>query len=192
MPKISNIEKPRYVVKVGEMSGRWIARAFSKGRGEGMIGEAFGASADEAVAALERRMGEEEAARAAARRFDERLGFAVPSREEYGAALGVARLSAKQLEMLRAHARAGEAGLTAEEIARAGGYASFETANALYGKAGRVIGETIGVTAPASTAREGHDVQTGILASPGPRRPASDQFVWVMHPELREAVEASL
>ena len=39
--------------------------------------------------------------------------------------------------MLFAHAKAGQAGLTAGEIAAAGGYTTYSTANAVYGKLGR-------------------------------------------------------
>ena len=45
----------------------------------------------------------------------------------------------------------------------------------------------LGLDLPRTALRTDEDVATGVLATAG--RPRADgQFVWVMHPELREAV----
>ena len=91
------------------------------------------------------------------------------------------------LDMLVAHAKSGDRGMTAGELAHAGGYKSFETTNALYGRFGREVAEALRIDLPQSMLRE-DTLATGVLAQGGETRDGEDNFVWVMYPELRSAV----
>lgn len=178
-----------FLMKAAAMKGRARALAYRRPPTgfRGPLAEAEGATPEAALEALRERLDRREADRRAARREDGR-GWAVPTQEEYAEALAHASLSDTQLAMLAAHAEAGDDGMTATEIARAGGYRSYETANVQYGKAGREIGAAIGVNSPRSATREGEEVFTGVLAHGGAPRADSGRFVWIMQPELRAAV----
>lgn len=182
-------------IKAGQLPGQsaFLARAFAKAGKPGapILAEAQGPSAEAAIEAVKAKLDALDAARRTARRIHPATGLAVPSAEEYESALRQVALSEAQIAMLKAHAAAGEAGLTAGALARAAGYPNFETANSIYGKAGRAIGDHLNLPAPQSTTREG-DVATMLLAYGGPAAPDTGHFVWVMYPELREAVAAAL
>lgn len=188
----TQISYGKYIIKVGKLSNRWTARAFHHPptSSRGIAAEAVGESSDQAVIAVKERLDAIAGAHRAARRYDERSGFDVPSAEEYAAALAHASLAAAQIAMLKAHAAAGEIGLAAGELAHAAGYTDYSSANVHYGKCGRLLAEVMNVRVPDS---ELHDngVPTGVLAWEGATRP-NGEFVWVMYPELRQAVEEVL
>ncbi|MEX5729294.1 hypothetical protein Ga0609869_002647 [Rhodovulum iodosum] len=182
-------------IKAGKLPGRqdYLARAFTKGgeTGGGIVAQTEGATAQAAIRALKAKLDALETARHADRRIHPDTGLAVPSTQEYETALHRAALSKAQIAMLQAHAAAGEDGLTAGALAAAAGYRGHETANALYGRAGRAIGDILALPAPQSATREG-DIATMLLAFGGPADPETGHFVWVMYPELRQAVNAAL
>lgn len=187
-----SIEYGKFMLKAGQLSGVWTARAFLRQGtgGRGFAHEATGKDADTAIEALKAQIDDEAGQRRGRRRHDETMGFDVPTTEDYTDGLRGAPLTEKQLVMLRAHAAAADAGLTAEELADIAGYRNPNTANLHYGKAGRLMAEAMDVTAP--DVKQGEDMAlTGILARGGPVR-EDGEFVWVMHPELREAVKAVL
>jgi len=88
--------------------------------------------------------------------------------------------------MLRAHANAPERALTAAELAKAAGYASFASANSHYGKLARTIAESIGLS-PAVRDGQDHEVWTFALAD-GDGEVETASWRWIMHPEVRDAL----
>lgn len=189
MAKVQEFEHGKYLIKSGKIGEEWVARAFHKppSRTKGLVAEAKGNSLGTAVDAVKTKLEDERTDRERCRRWDEQAQFAVPLRSEYITAIQQTKLSTSQIAMLKAHAASGDLGLTAGELARAGGYANYETANSLYGKCGRAVAEYLGIEAPLAIKRAG-DVATGVLAWSGAPRHDTDHFVWVMYPELREAV----
>lgn len=183
-----SIDYGKFTLKAGQLSGVWTARAFLRTGpgGHGIAHQATGKDASAALDALRAQIDDEAARRRGQRRHDPATGFDVPTREDYADGLRGADLTDRQRVMLQAHAAAGDAGLTATELAEVAGYRNFNTANLHYGKAGRLMAEAMDVTAPESRLRDDL-VQTGILAHGGTPR-ADGEFVWVMHPELREAL----
>jgi hypothetical protein len=193
MAKIQQLEHGKYLIKCGKLGEVWTARAFPKppSKTKGMVAEATGTSFDTAVDALQEKLKREHSERESRRRWDEEANFSVPLPEEYTAAIRQTKLSDAQIAMLKAHALAGDEGLTSGELARAGGYPNYETANSIYGKCGRAIAEYMGIEPPLASKRAG-DVATGALAWEGKPRTDTDHFVWIMYPELREALSKTL
>lgn len=181
----------RFRIRVGTLTNVWTARAFNAAASSarGTVHEATGKDADTAVEALKLLIDEAATTRRQGRRVDSTSSFAVPTAEEYREALAVLRLTPRQRRMLEAHAAAGDAGLTATELAEAAPYRDSSAANLHYGKCGGSIAEELGIAAPEAASGDG-PVLTGVLASAGPPR-EDGSFVWVMHPELREALGAS-
>ena len=177
----------RYDLKAMKMKDTALARAFIHGvTGAGIIAEAKGKTVDEAMEALKAAVAEVEQEKTDARRRVSETGFDVPTAEEFERALAVTKIADTHWEMLRAHAASGEEGLTAGALARAAGYKNRNAANLQYGKLGEAIAGTVGVALPASTVHADTPVATGVLAVAGD--PREGEFVWVMHPELRDAV----
>ena len=177
----------RYDLKAMKMKDTALARAFIHGvAGAGIVAEAKGKTVDDAMEALKAAVAEVEEERTAARRHIDATGFDVPTAAEFERALGAAKISDRHWDMLHAHAAAGDDGLSAEGLAKAAGYKSQTAANTQYGKLGEAIAGAVGVELPRSTMHADAAVATGVLASPGEQRDGN--FVWVMHPELREAL----
>lgn len=180
-----------YDLAAGMVGGRALARAFLRGapQGSGVVAEAEGPTREAALAAL-RDLLERRGAEAARNRrpFPGHPGSHVPNPQEFREALLRVRPDKAQWAMLRGHAAAGAAGMTAGELAAAGGYADFETANLRYGLLGQAVAEAIGMPIPESRARPGKAVPTFALAFEGEARAGTDRWVWVMHPELAEAL----
>ncbi|MCE0506371.1 hypothetical protein LR948_13450 [Roseivivax sp. GX 12232] len=180
----------RYRLLSAKLGERFVARAFYArgGKRRGIVAEAEGDGAQGALDALRGKLDDLQRRQRSARRRDETLGFDVPSVSEFEEALGTASLSKIQWRMLEAHAKTGADGMTAGELASAGGYSDFEVANSIYGRAGRLVAEAIDVVPPMSTTRS-EEMPTGVLAGVGKPRKDTGNFVWVMHAELREALE---
>ncbi len=176
-----------YTIKAGVLHGTATARAFVTGGKAGLVAQADADSIEDAIATLKRDLDGRAATERSHRRHDPASGFDVPTAKEYLQALQVVKPHDAHLVMLRAHALAGDAGLTAGQLATDAGYQSLSAANLQYGVLGRQIAESIGCDLPASSLRKDADVATGVLARAGTPR-ESGSFVWVMHPELREAV----
>lgn len=182
------IEYGKYTIKAGLLSGVWTARAFYKSSSapKGIVRECSGNTEGEAIAALKAELDDDARTQRGNRRRDNSQNFDIPTVREYSEALRVSNLSPLHVEMLKAHASAGDDGLTTGELALAAGYSDYSAANLQYGICARLLGDVMDVSAPDSTIRDA-DVATGILATIGNPR-ASGEFVWVMHRELREAV----
>ena len=177
----------RYDLKAMKMKDTALARAFIHGvTGAGIVAEAKGKTVDDAMEALKAAVAEVEEERTAARRHIDATGFDVPTPAEFERALGAAKISDRHWDMLHAHAASGDDGLTAAGLAKAAGYKSQNAANTQYGKLGEAIAEAVGVEMPRTAMHEDVAAGTGVLAEPGAER--EGEFVWVMHPELREAL----
>lgn len=181
----------RYTIRAMQISGTWKSRAFLTiaPSGTGHVAEATGDTMEAVILAARNAVDARERGFREARRYDEWMDFHIPSPQEYAGVIGIAGLGKAQMQILEAHAMAGDEGLTATELARAGGYVDASSANLHYGKAGRLIAEAIGVDVPIfeSTQQEG---PTGVLAFWRPTPGDPDGIGrWVMYPELRAALE---
>ncbi|MSU88632.1 hypothetical protein GE300_03230 [Rhodobacteraceae bacterium 2CG4] len=184
--KVVEVEYGRYLLKAGVQKNGALGRAFIRAKqGAGILCEVKAKTPDLAIEALKQALDETDRAARKNRRRDEKLEFDVPTVAEYQLALSKISPDGSYRSMLEAHARAGREGLTAGQLAEAAGYANFNAANLHYGKLGREVADFLGVALPASTARPGEDVATGVLAGIGPEEGI---FVWVMRPELRAAL----
>ena len=181
-----------YRIRAGRLSGNFVARAFPKSSAnrQGLMAEAPGASESEAIAALKTLLGEREAQRTAARRWEHRSEISVPSSEEFIEALQQANLSDAQLSMLKSQALAGENGLTEVGLMNAAGYRSKATAGKVYARAAAVIADFLGIALPAINGRVAGDAARVVSyrANVGKDTPA----LWIMHDEMRHAVRATL
>lgn len=179
-----------YRIRAGRLSGNFVARAFPKAgsNSQGLMAEAFGASEEEAIANLKQTLTAREARRSAARRWEPKVGISVPTREEYAEALRQTNLTEAQLSMLKAHAIAGERGLTAVALMNAAGYQSKEKAAKLFEKVGAIVVDFLGLEVTPDKG-EGHTDAARALVY----REISDKDARnasVMHEELRHAVWA--
>lgn len=174
-----------YTIKAGMLAGKAVARAFVTGGKPGVIAETTGDDVQTAVDSLKADLDARAADEAAHRRHDAALDFDVPTETEFARALAIVKPHHGHWKMLRAHALAGDRGLTAGDLAFDAGYHSHGAANLQYGLVGREIAEALRIDLPKPLRKEG-DVATGVLATAGP--PRDGQFVWIMHPELRAAV----
>lgn len=182
----------KYRIRAGRLSGNFVARAFPKisSNSQGLMAEAAGASEEEAIEALKERLRERDAQRTAARRWEQRTGISVPSKEEYIEALRQTQLSAAQLAMLKAQAIAGENGMTHGALTSAAGYSSRATAVKVLARAGTVVADFLGVDYQAGGKHNQSD-PTRVLGFP--KDPDEEtQPIWIMHEELRQAVWATL
>ena len=156
------------------------------------MAEAGGASEEEAISALKAVLSERLAERTAARRWESRSEISVPTREEFSDALGQTSLSAAQYAMLKAHAIAGEKGLTIISLMNAGGYRTKETAQKVFSRAGALIADFLRVEISELSESTPNDALR-IIGFKQERDEAADvPPLLVMHEELRTAVRAVL
>ena len=179
----------RYLIRAALLGGRPTARAFlaEAKQGSGIVAERTGDTLDAAIDALVADLDARSRERRQGRRRIAEPDMSVPTREEYAEALSAVRLTDGQWAMLRAHAMAGECGMTAGELARAAGWRNLGSANMQYGLAGRAIADYLGIDLPPRRTAPAEEVATRALAGAGVARP-DGSFVWVMHPELAAAV----
>jgi hypothetical protein len=187
------VEDDRFMIKVGQLGGRYVARAFPRAsaRSKGTLFEAKGNSNDEALEALRRKIELSQADDIAGRREIATSGFLVPQTKEYASALQQVTLSKTQTEMLKAHAWSEGPGMTMRELAVAAGLRSVRSANTAYGKVGTAICENLGlgdVSSQSSVAGPG----LGFLAVSEESAALDEERVWIMHPELKDAVRSEL
>ena len=179
----------RYALKAGKLGGQFVARAFLAGAktGAGMVAEAQGATADAALADLITQLDQRDSDLRGARRHMAEVPVDIPSPAEFTQALAAVAVTPGQRAMLKAHAIAGDKGLSANELADAAGYAQHESANLHYGKLGKMIAVYLGIDLPPSATRKGDTVATYMLAT-GIGTVADRDFRWIIHPELAAAV----
>lgn len=182
----------KYRIKAGQLGGIFVARAFPKPptRAQGLIAEAEGDTEEAAIAALKTKIEARDVQRESVRRWDEHADVSVPNEEEFVEALQQTPLSRPQIAMLKAHAFARDEGLTMSQMARAAGYKSRDTAAKVFRKAGDLIADYLGIEIDeeANRDREGAALLLAFKYIQGEDVPT----VWVMHPELRDAVKLAL
>jgi len=181
-----------YKIRAGQLNGEFVARAFPKhsAKSQGLMAEAKGTSEADAIETLKSLLSERETNRTAARRWEERSDFSVPTQEEFLEALRQTNLSASQQSMLKAHALAGEDGLVAVSIMNAGGYKSQDAAIKALAKAGMLLADFIGLDLSEGE-NNGPETALSVL---GYRSTAGTgvPLHLILHEELREAVWQTL
>jgi hypothetical protein len=126
----------RYIIRSRNIAGKWKAQAI---RGKVTIGDAqSGETQQEAIISVKAALDAMSAAQRAARGND---GY--PSTEQVRAALNMISITTGQRAMLNAHMLASESTMTATELAIAGGYDSYVSANSQYGNLGRKLAEEL-------------------------------------------------
>ncbi len=180
-------EHGRYTLVAGKLGGTYAARAFLTGAkpGSAIIDETTGADPEAAIEALIEHLGETDAQSVSDRRGVAGSATAVATPREFAQALAAVPVTDKQRAMLRAHAAAGEAGLRAPDLADAAGYAGGDTAMLQYGKLGRLIAEHLGIEMPPP-AGKGDRAGAALMAAGAEQDDGT--WLWVMHPELSEAL----
>ena len=108
----------------------------------------------------------------------------VPSVEEYQRVLArlQAELPERHVELLRAHYRSPRHTATAAQLAEAVGYAGWRAVNLQYGKLGKRLRESLDCQLEGQAS---YAIAT--FVSPGTASNA--EWLWVMHPELAQALE---
>ena len=182
----------KYKIKAGRLGGTYVARAFPKppSKAQGVFAEAEGDSEQDALAALKAKIAARDVHRKQARRWDETASVSVPNEEEFVEAMHQTSLTRPQVAMLKAHSFAHEKGMTMDQLARAAGYKSREAALKVFCKAGDLIADYLGIEIDEETFpdREGAALILAAKIVAGEDIPA----VWIMHPELRDAVQKVL
>ncbi|MBF9031104.1 hypothetical protein HKCCE3408_11925 [Rhodobacterales bacterium HKCCE3408] len=176
-----------YLIKAGKLGNVFLARAFPEAasRSRGLIAEARGDSAEAAVEKLKSLIETQKEERIAKRRQDTRTGTAIPSEAEYDDALDQISLSRSQISMLKALATSAEDGLTPRQLANAAGYASASAAERNLRKASDGLARYLDIDSSA----EGTASLVCLPASPGNVEADTSLDTWVMHLELRQALE---
>jgi len=182
----------KYRIKAGRLGGTYVARAFPKppSKAQGVFAEAEGDSEQDALAALKAKIAARDVHRKQARRWDEAASVSVPNEEEFIEALFQTSLSRPQIAMLKAHSFARDDGMTMDQLARAAGYKSRDTAGNVFRKAGDLIADYLGidVNEEGIPDREGAALILAFKYIQG----EDVATVWIMHAELRHAVHVAL
>lgn len=188
---IVEADHDKYRIKAGQLGGVFVARAFPKTatRAQGLIAEAEGDTEELAIAALRAKIEARDVQRKAVRRWDETASVSVPESEEFYEALRQIPLSRPQVAMLKALGFARDQGLTMAQLARAAGYKSRDSATKVFRKAGDLIADYLEIDMGDEVERDdGAALLLAVKHTQGEDVPP----IWVMHPELRGAVQRAL
>ena len=116
-------------------------------------------------------------------------GGACPKAKEYIAAfkaiMGVIHVG--QFAMLKAHYNAPDRSMTATQLAHAANYAGYESANLQYGMLGDKLNAELNMELPKTN--DGKPIRTFVLATGNDFETDEGEWIWVMRPEVAEAVE---
>lgn len=176
----------RYVIRSMKVGGEWNARAF---RGKTAMGVVLSGESEEAAiiatkAALDAAHAEQRAGRGAD-------GY--PTAIEVRAALAAITMTDEQRAMLNAHLRAADNIMTATELAAAGSYDSYVSANSQYGSLGRKLAEELEWNPPVF---KGAPTWTFALATGADGDTRADmeamgfaQWRWKLRPEIVVALQ---
>jgi putative restriction endonuclease len=104
-----------------------------------------------------------------------------PSSAQFATALKNVRISKLQRKMINVHYQAPDHTLTALQMANALGYPHYSVSNGNYGKLGRLVGNNLDWTPPCDS-----DLGVAVLCN---FAKAKDHWLWIMRPEVVEAVE---
>jgi hypothetical protein len=192
-PEIQLGEHGRYQIKSGRLSGEYVARAFPKQptKARGLIAEARGDTEEAAIAALHDVIDARETRRTGERRVDQETGSTIPSAAEYVEAIGQVALSRPQAAMLTALALAEGDGLNETRLAYAAGYKSKASANRAFAGVGMLIASYLSLDLDPNEEKSDPS-GTLLLGFRGEQMNDEDRGNWILHPELREAVRATL
>ncbi len=117
------------------------------------------------------------------------INFIVPTASQYVHALQEIAMTEKQKTMLLFHYSAHNRTVTFTELASAGGYADYNTANLQYGKLGRVLGEELEMIF-AINGKTGAPFNSSSIGADNPFKAPESEYELVMHHELAKAIEA--
>ncbi len=193
-PSVQTDDHGQFVLKAMQMKGQKVvtARAFRRDGPPGIVAEAQGSTTDEALETLKGDLDAsiaavaEETAREKASRRETSEG-PVPTTVEFRRVLESARVAPRHMEMLRAHAKAGDHGMTLGDLAHAAGYKDSGAAALQYGRLAWSIAEALDENAFLSRYKANKRGAIALLAVPGAER--GDDPVWIIHPELASAVQ---
>jgi len=112
-----------------------------------------------------------------------------PDGEEYVRAFKKIQtgLTNAQCAMLKAHYRADGQTLTATELAKAAGYATYSAANLQYGMVGYNLNEELPIK--LETRANGTPIATFALATAGEQKGSELHWSWKLRPEVAYAIE---
>ncbi|WP_103764529.1 hypothetical protein [Roseovarius confluentis] len=181
-----------YRIRAGRLNGDFIARAFPKSssNSQGLIAEASGTSEADAVEALKEVLTSRSKKHTEERRWEERSATAVPSKEEFIEALRQTSLTEPQVAMLKAHAIAGERGMSLAALGRAAGYKSQDTVLRTFKRAGSLVSDFLGVEIQSDRANDRQDARQ--VLGYCVETDTDTAALWVMHSELRDAIREAL
>ncbi|HCI46389.1 MAG TPA: hypothetical protein DFI00_03755 [Rhodospirillaceae bacterium] len=174
----TEIEYGRYKIIAGTLNGNIKAVALF---GKSKIDEAQGQSIDSVIVKIKEILDRIERERASQRRAPH-----IGTVEEYKEAIEHISMSSAERLMITSHAISVDRKMTAAELAKAGEYDSYSTANSIYGTLAKKIGNWIGLAAKDSEIRS-NDVTFTFYLAEGEYNDA-DNWVWIMHPEVHEAL----
>lgn len=115
--------------------------------------------------------------------------FVIPAAEKYAQALKEINISDSQMKMLEHHYLAHNRTVTYTELANAAGYPSFATANSMYGKLGRALGEALSMSFVHAESRD-EPFYSSSLGADNPYQSEKSEYQFVMHHELSKALDS--
>ena len=190
---IVNVVHDRYLIKAGWLNGRFIARAFPKAssRTQGLIAEATGDTESAAIANLKEMIRERIENRKSERRWDETANAVIPKQAEFAEALGYVKITYAQAKMLKTLAACGDGGMSLHDLALAGGYKSYAMTTRNFRSLGILIADYLSLAIPGDGS--GFEPRPeNILIFEGDLAVDPAKRICVMHPELRDAVQAGI
>jgi hypothetical protein len=190
--KFEQVAHGRYIIKLGQLDGRWVSQALQGAR---LVGDRqHGTSREDALKKAQTLLDEREASIISGRGAD-----GSPSAREYAEAFdSLGKLPVSYEAMLEAHLNAPDHSITATELAEAAGYENYNAANLHYGKLGQMLAEQLNYNPPQRD--DGTVIWTATLAWPDgdvdlekltrfmERRMDDGHFEWIMRPQLVEAL----
>lgn len=189
MSRFEQIDHGRYLIRTGPMAGGWAAQAFL---GKKQVGDRqVGSSKEEVIEKTSQMLDEREARIVSGRGAD-----GSPSADEYAEAFArLGKLPPSYEAMLDAHLAAPDNRITATQLANAAGYENFNGANLHYGKLGLMLAEELNFNPPRRA--DGTVIWTATLATwldaaePSAESQSHDEhFIWIMRPQVVEALQA--
>lgn len=116
------------------------------------------------------------------------VDFFVPTAEQYAKALEEIAMTVRQRAMLLFHFHAHNRTVTFTQLAQAGGYEDYATANLQYGKLGRTLGEELDMVF-AKSLKRGQPFYSSAIGADNPFKSADSEYELVMHHELAKAIQ---
>jgi hypothetical protein len=171
----------RHTIKSMKVGGEWNARAFRRKTAAGDI--QIGSTEQEAILAVKASLD--------AARLEQRASRGpggIPTAAEYRTAMAAVSMTDEMRAMLNAHLWASDHILTATELAHAGGYDSYTSANSQYGTLARRIAEELEWEPPIV---DGTQTWTLALATGADEGEPTEraEWRWKLRPEVVEALQ---